>query len=70
MLRFNCFRAAALLDLDFLILDFSDQINHAPSIRFVVRRVSIDLGFDNGTRQGRLLIRFSRRDAQRGESTV
>jgi hypothetical protein len=70
VLRFNGFRATALLDRDLLILDFSDQIHQPAGILFIVRRISIDLRFDNGTRQVWLLTKFRGRDVRSGETTV
>ena len=60
VLRFDGFRAAALLNFGFLVLDFGEQVHHAARILLEVRRVSVDLGFNNGTRQGRLLSGFIR----------
>ena len=65
VLRFDGFRSAALLNRGFLILDFGEQVHHAARILLEVRRVSVDLGFNNGTRQGLLLQEFSRGIARR-----
>ncbi len=60
VLGFDGFGAAALLNFGFLILDLGDQVDHAARILLEVRRVAFDLGVDNGTRQGRLLLGFIR----------
>ena len=58
---------AALADLGLLFPDFRQQVRDAPRVLLIVRRVSIDLGFDGGTRQGLLLCDFC---ARGGEATV
>ena len=58
VLRFDGFRAAALLNHGFLVLDFGDEIHHAARILLEVGRVSVDLGFNDGTRQVKLLPKY------------
>ena len=55
VLRVDGLRAAAQLNLGFLVLDFSDEVHHAAGILLEVGRVSFDPGFNDGTRQVEIL---------------
>jgi len=55
MLGVDGFSASALADLGLLFSDFRQQVRNAARVLLIVERVAIDLGFDGGTRQGRLL---------------
>ncbi len=58
VLRFDGLRAAALLNRGFLVLDFREQVHHAAGILLEVGRVSVDLGFNDGTRQVEILQKY------------
>jgi hypothetical protein len=61
MLRFDSFRAAALANLFFFILDFREEINNAAVVFFKVRGLCLYAGFQNGRSHSQT----SRRDSHR-----